>query len=190
MTAAAEPQGSAAARGRLIVLDTNVWLDIHYFRDPQAQSLAVALESPRWAAARCEQTDAELTLVLKRPPFCSGPAQRSRLVECLQSWQVRALLFSLGDQAPCRCRDPHDQKFLDLAHAARASLLLTKDKALLALKASALRHGLMIVTPRQFADQLLLPDERLEPGERPVPLVPDPIQGAPGLDQAPRLQRP
>jgi len=31
---------------RTAVLDTNVWLDIHFFRDPAAQSLAGALDSP------------------------------------------------------------------------------------------------------------------------------------------------
>jgi putative PIN family toxin of toxin-antitoxin system len=184
------PQGPARAPARSAVIDTNVWLDIHHFRDPQSEPLAAALQSPHWMAARCEQTDAELALVLQRPRFSSDPAERLRLLECLRSWQARTVLLSLGASAPTRCRDPHDQKFLDLAHAARACVLLTKDKALLALKRSALRHGLMIVTPRQFADELLPFDERLRPVERPVPLVRDPIQVSPGFGQAPGLQLP
>jgi predicted nucleic acid-binding protein len=32
-----------------------------------------------------------------------------------------------------RCRDPHDQKFLELALAAQADALVTKDQALLEL---------------------------------------------------------
>jgi putative PIN family toxin of toxin-antitoxin system len=150
------PRGFESASERLLVLDTNVWLDIHYFRDPQSQPLAAALASADWVAARSEATDAELSLVLSRPPFCSDPAQRLRLLECLDSWRARALLFSLDAQAPYRCRDAHDQKFLDLAHAARASLLLTKDKALLAVQASARPHGLTILLPRQFADPAFL----------------------------------
>ena len=134
-----------------MVLDTNVWLDIHYFRDPQAEPLAAALESPHWATAHCEQTDAELSLVLARAPFGSDPIQRLRLADCLQRWQARALPFCLDAQAPYRCRDPHDQKFLDLAHVAQASLLLTKDKALLSVQRSARHNGLTILTPRQFA---------------------------------------
>ena len=141
---------------RTAVLDTNVWLDIHFFRDPAAQSLAGALDSPHWSTARCEQTDAELAAVLRRPRFNSGPAEQSRLLECLRRWQARAPLVSVRAQAPWRCRDPHDQKFLDLALAACASVLLTKDRALLAVHRSARRDGLMILTPRQFTDRFLV----------------------------------
>ena len=157
MTANAAPSNASApglARRRLAVVDTNVWLDIHFFREPEAQSLAAALESPHWAAARCEQTDAELAAVLQRPRFCSSPAERSEMLEHLRSWQARTSLVRLKAQAPWRCRDPNDQKFLDLAIAARASVLLTKDKALLAVHRSARRDGLMILTPREFAERL------------------------------------
>ncbi len=148
-----ERQAPTLALRRFAVLDTNVWLDIHFFRDPASQSLAAALESSRWVAARCRQTDAELRLVLRRPQFHSNRADRSRLLECLRRWRAQTPLFLLHAQAPWRCRDPHDQKFLDLALAARASVLLTKDKALLAVHRSAGRHGLMILTPRQFTER-------------------------------------
>jgi predicted nucleic acid-binding protein len=164
MAAAAEQRSHVRAKDRLIVLDTNVWLDIHFFRDPQAKPLAVALESPHWATARCEQTDAELSLVLTRPPFGADPTERLRLLDCAQRWRARSLVFWLDAQAPYRCRDPHDQKFLDLAHVAQASLLLTKDKALLSVQRSARQHGLTILTPRQFA-RLLPLLERAEPAE-------------------------
>ena len=155
MTADAEACGGGAcglARQRLAVVDTNVWLDIHFFREPAAHPVAAALDSPNWAAARCEQTDAELARVLQRPRFSPDPAQRSRWLECLRRWQARTPLFPVHAPAPYRCRDPHDQKFLDLALAAHASVLLTKDKALLVLRRSAWRNGLMILTPQQFAD--------------------------------------
>jgi predicted nucleic acid-binding protein len=163
---AAGPERPSPARPShgWVVLDTNVWLDIHYFRDPEAVPLAHALEALHWGTARCEQTDAELSLVLARPPFGADPAERLRLIDCLQNWQARSQLFSLDAQAPYRCRDPHDQKFLDLAHVAQASLLLTKDKALLSVQRSARQHGLTLLTPRQFATLLPLP-ERTEPAE-------------------------
>lgn len=143
----------ALARPRLAVVDTNVWLDIHYFLDRDSQSLAAALGSPGWVAARCKQTDAELGIVLRRPRFSPGPAERSRLRACLRQWQARTVLFALNGQAPCRCRDPDDQKFLDLAYSARAAVLLTKDKALLALTRKARRFGVAILTPREFASR-------------------------------------
>lgn len=45
------------------------------------------------------------------------------------------------------CRDPDDQKFLELAQAAKAGLLVTKDKALLALAKKADRFGFRIAAP-------------------------------------------
>ena len=146
-------QAGVPAPCRVAVVDTNVWLDIHFFRDAASQSLAAALESPHWSAARCEATDAELAVVLQRAPFSSDPAERCRLLECVRRWQQRTPLFALCAPAPWRCRDPHDQKFLDLAVAAGAMVLLTKDKALLAVHRSAQRDGLMILTPQQFAER-------------------------------------
>lgn len=137
-------------RRQLAVVDTNVWLDLFFFRDPGAHALEAILESPLWGVARCEQTDAELSAVLQRPQFSSSAAQRSRLLESLRAWQARTTLFALLAQAPCRCRDPHDQKFLDLAFSARADALLTKDKALLALDRKTRRLGLQILPPGEF----------------------------------------
>ena len=148
-----EQRAAAAAPCRVAVLDTNVWLDIHFFRDTASHSLATALESRNWATARCEQTDAELAIVLQRPPFGSDAAERIRLLECLRLWQQRTPLVAVRAPAPWRCRDPHDQKFLDLARAAHASVLLTKDKALLAVHRSARQDGLTILTPQQFSER-------------------------------------
>ena len=48
------------------------------------------------------------------------------------------------------CADADDQVFLDLALAERAGWLITRDKALLALRARARRHGLAIGAPEQW----------------------------------------
>ena len=149
-----EQPAPLAVQRRSAVVDTNVWLDIYCFGDPVSRSLAAVLESARWTAARCEQTDAELAAVLQRERFSPTSAERFRWMECMRRWQTNTPLYSLREQAPYRCRDPHDQKFLDLALAARASALLTKDKALLAVRRSAIRYGLMILTPQQFMDRL------------------------------------
>jgi predicted nucleic acid-binding protein len=143
---------AAAPPKRLAVVDTNVWLDLYFFGDPDARALAGALESPRWAAVRCAQTDAELAAVLQRPRFGSNAGERARLADSLRRWQLEAACVSLRPQGDCRCRDPDDQKFLDLAFAARAAALLTKDKALLSVRRRAARLGLAILTPRQFGD--------------------------------------
>ncbi|HWS63332.1 MAG TPA: hypothetical protein VN325_11305 [Steroidobacteraceae bacterium] len=48
------------------------------------------------------------------------------------------------------CRDPHDQKFLDLAFSAKAAVLLIEDEAPLALARKALWFGVHILSPREF----------------------------------------
>jgi predicted nucleic acid-binding protein len=53
-----------------------------------------------------------------------------------------------------RCRDRDDQKFLELAFAAKASVLLTRDKALLRLAGRTRRRcGFDIVAPRDWSPQ-------------------------------------
>jgi putative PIN family toxin of toxin-antitoxin system len=146
------------------VVDTNVWLDLFLFCDPASQPLARALAGSGWVAARCAQTDAELEAVLQRPRFSSSPGVSPQLRAQLAQWRARALFFELGPQAPWICRDRDDQKFLDLAFAAGAALLLTKDKALLALNRKACRDGLSILTPNQFAGRF--PEYRTAQGER------------------------
>jgi predicted nucleic acid-binding protein len=131
------------------VIDTNVWLDLFVFDDALARPLAAALELGRVRAVRSAATCAELRVVLARPAFAAAPAQ-----PLLQRWQALAELFTAPAAAPWRCTDPHDQKFLDLAYAARARLLLTRDRALLALAARARRDGLAILTPRALEGAL------------------------------------
>jgi predicted nucleic acid-binding protein len=46
------------------------------------------------------------------------------------------------------CRDPHDQKFLEAALAAKADFLITKDQALLELARCV--SPFRIVTPAEF----------------------------------------
>ena len=48
------------------------------------------------------------------------------------------------------CRDPDDQKFIDLALSGGARWLVSRDKAVLALARRALPRGLLIVKPDNF----------------------------------------
>ena len=55
------------------------------------------------------------------------------------------------DPAPIRCRDPDDQKFIDLALARSAAWLFSRDKALLALARRARSRGVTICPPAALA---------------------------------------
>lgn len=68
----------------------------------------------------------------------------------LERWQFVATPVEVVTVAPWHCRDPDDQKLLDLAVSARAAALVTKDGALLALARRAASLPLLIATPKPF----------------------------------------
>ena len=138
-----------------VVLDTNAFLDCWVFDDPAARGLRAALESGRIGVVRSAATDAELADVLARPRFGLDATNSSALIE---RWQQLAKWIDVDLTAPIRCADPADQAFLDLALAAQAQALITKDKALLATATHARLYGLSVVTPRAAASVLLFED--------------------------------
>ncbi len=129
----------------MLVVDTNVVLDLLYFDDPTTLPLRRALEDGR---VRCVVNDAtldEFRRVLAYPEFALEPARQAALLERYQALAAKAGPGSGGTDLP-RCSDPDDQKFLELAAAIHADALVSKDRALLRLRrrcASRFR----IVTP-------------------------------------------
>ena len=156
----------------LIVIDTNVWLDLFVFGDPAVQPLAQALTAGQVQAVRSAATDHELQRVLARPEFaarCAASAANPAVATLLtgepsagddaatvllQSWQRHAVTRDVPVSAPWRCTDADDQKFLDLAASCGAALLLSKDRALLRLAGPARRRRLAIVAPAALATAL------------------------------------
>ena len=127
------------------VLDTNVLLALWLFRDPAVGPLRAAIETGLLQPVRCAATDAEFVEVLGRPElFAVAPERQTTL---LNAWQASASPVEVIQSAPWVCRDPLDQKFLDLAVSVGASWLITRDRDLLKLARKARRQGLAIVTP-------------------------------------------
>jgi putative PIN family toxin of toxin-antitoxin system len=122
----------SAEAGSLWVLDTNVVLDLLHFDDAAARPLLGALENGRVHAAVTDATLEELRRVLAYPEFALDPASQAALLARYQSLSMREEAV-LVDTVP-RCSDPDDQKFLELAAASRAQLLVSKDRALLKLR--------------------------------------------------------
>jgi uncharacterized protein len=122
--------GTAAMTVRAVI-DTNVVLSALLFEKGHVAWLRAA-----WAQSRCRPlvstaTVAEILRALAYPKFKLPAEDREELLGDY-------LPFAERVEAPRathlpRCKDPDDQKFLDLAHAGNASILITGDKALLAL---------------------------------------------------------
>ncbi|MBW8459123.1 MAG: PIN domain-containing protein [Thiobacillus sp.] len=133
----------------LLVIDTNVVLDLLHFDDAVARPLRLALEAGRVRCVASAPTLDELQRVLAYPEFgldaarqavlfaryralseagqmvegCAGPPHKGTPIHYGPMW----------NRMP-RCSDPDDQKFIELAAAAGAQGLVSKDRAVLKLR--------------------------------------------------------
>ena len=139
------PAGMRGAPGR-VVLDTNVCLDLFVFADPRVAPLAAALADGALEAVTDDRCREEWRRVLGYPGLALDEAAQA---EALAAYD--RVLRCLDDvPLPCdirlpRCADPDDQKFLELALAARARWLLSKDKEVLRLGRRTARDGLFVI---------------------------------------------
>ena len=128
-----------------IVLDTNVWLDLLVFRDPGVALLAKG-GFEIYADARVEE---ELERVLEYP-FAAKLLDAAGRASAMAAFRQAAIFVEASRTGGLpRCADPDDQKFLEVAAAAGALFIITKDEALLALDRKKLPFR--IVTPKGFA---------------------------------------
>jgi putative PIN family toxin of toxin-antitoxin system len=143
------------ARGRAVslpparlVLDTNAWLDLLVFRDPRVHRLAVALEDGHARALVQPAMRAELERVLAYPALALDDARRAGLLQRFSTLCVP--VDTVAPVAAPRCSDADDQMFVDLALAARAHALLSRDEALLRLAPRLRAHGIQVATPADW----------------------------------------
>jgi putative PIN family toxin of toxin-antitoxin system len=130
---------------KLIVLDTNVVLDLLLFADPATPPLRKALEAGQLQWISTPVMREELNRVLAYAHIVSRMAFYERSAEeLLKAFDAQTQLMDVAGKAPCTCKDPDDQKFIDLAFAHKA-LLLSKDKAVLSLKKRLAAHGVEVV---------------------------------------------
>jgi len=114
-----------------VVLDTNIWLDWLVFDDPAVGPVREAQALGRIEIVIDEACESELARVLAYDlgaRTLDSQAQSACLARCRV---VATRVPAPTGRAPAACRDPDDQKFLDLAVAAGAAILVTKDHALL-----------------------------------------------------------
>lgn len=135
-----------------IVVDTQVVMDWLIFNDERVQALAAALTSGalRWLVAPAMRD--EIRHVLGRGVAASY-APDLDFIEA--QFDAHALAVDAAPAQPLAgrlvCRDPDDQKFIDLALAQGARWLVSRDKALLALAKRAKPRGLLIVKPETWS---------------------------------------
>jgi putative PIN family toxin of toxin-antitoxin system len=106
---------------------------------------AFDLAAARGALLVSENTIAELDEVLRRPKFDKYLSESQRL-EFLGALVREAEVVEVVDVVT-GCRDPKDNKFLELALSGKGSHILTGDSDLLVLHPF---RGIAIVDPRSF----------------------------------------
>jgi len=141
------------------VLDTNAWLDLLVFRDPvlagfedaaRAGALRIAIDARaldelarvlRYGVLRIDETDA-------RAAFAAASSLASPI--------------QIDTTPPLpRCRDPDDQMFLEIAAAARADAILSRDAQLLRLHRRMQReYGVAVVAPASWRDVIVQMSKR------------------------------
>jgi len=129
---------------KIIVIDTNVCLDLFVFKDPRWAALLDAIESGAVEAITRADCRDEYNIVLhyKHLPLDddSRPLAAARFDQLIKVVAPPAS----GVRLPA-CSDKDDQKFLELARDAGADVLITKDKQLLKLARRLAREGMFKV---------------------------------------------
>jgi putative PIN family toxin of toxin-antitoxin system len=135
---------------RPIVLDTNIVLDLFVFNDPATQRLKQALASNKIQWLSTQGMRDELERVLSYPKIKTRMALTELDTdEVLQQFDTQARLVDVAPKASVSCRDPDDQKFIDLAVLHKA-VLMSKDRAVLYMKKRLLVLSVRAQTAMDF----------------------------------------
>jgi|YNPNPStandDraft_1061719.scaffolds.fasta_scaffold05217_6 putative PIN family toxin of toxin-antitoxin system len=128
------------------VFDTNVVVSALLLKQSVArQAFDKAVRAGKFLISQA--TVEELNEVLRRRGFEPYITERER-IEFLSAFVRDAILVEVTEHV-AMCRDPKDDKFLELAWNGRALCIITGDKDLLVLHPF---RGIAVLTPRQFLD--------------------------------------
>ena len=140
---------------QVVVLDTNIVLDVFVFNDTAAEPVRQALADKKldWLATQSMRD--ELARVLTYPKIMQRLAfYKLTANDVLAKFDQHARLVDVAPKASATCSDADDQKFIDLAVAHRA-YLLSKDKDIISMKKRLLGLGIhaqvAFTTSRLFA---------------------------------------
>ena len=113
-----------------IVFDTNTVVSALLFATGRPAWLRTHWRAGNLLPLISRPTAAELTRVLSYPKFHLAADDRMELLGDYLPW---CEIVEIAERCPSKCRDPHDQIFLDLAQSGKADLLVTGDQDLLTL---------------------------------------------------------
>jgi putative PIN family toxin of toxin-antitoxin system len=128
----------------LVVLDTNIVLDLWLYEDPATPALQDALhhKAVQWLATQVMRDELERVLaythIVQRLTFSGLTAH-----DILARFDAHAQLMPIASKAQFVCKDADDQKFIDLA-AAHQAQLISKDKAVLTMRNRMARLGVAV----------------------------------------------
>jgi len=129
-----------------VVLDTNIVLDLWLYLDPATPALLTALQQGQinWVATQAMRE--ELHRVLTYTHITERRLKQHIEVDwMLAQFDAHTSMQEVAPRAPYVCKDPDDQKFIDLAVAHKA-LLISKDKQVLRLTNRLARLSVCVKT--------------------------------------------
>lgn len=138
-----------------VVLDTNVLLSLFVFADSRFAPLRSELESGRWLALTSERCLGEFRRVLAYSMFSLDDDAQAEALAAYAGLAQQVDAVPDPAVALPRCKDPDDQKFLELARDGHADWLVTSDKALLKLARRDRLRGLFRILAPEKALELL-----------------------------------
>ena len=126
------------------VIDTNIVLDLWLFEDPATIPLRAALQSGAISHLATASMRDELERVLAYPHLVKRMAKSNiQAQDILNRFDEHLLAVEPAAKALFTCKDPDDQKFIDLA-VAHAVPLLSKDNAILCMRKRLLQSGVVL----------------------------------------------
>ena len=134
---------------KLLVLDTNIVLDMFVFNDAGAAPLTCGLAAGNFQWIATQPMRDELARVLDYPHIAGKRAfYKIAAAQVLAQFDQLARLVPAAFKAAVTCKDPDDQKFIDLAVEHQA-MLLSKDKAVLCMAKRLLALDVLVTAQMQ-----------------------------------------
>ena len=142
----------------MLILDTNIILDLFVFNDPDLAHLKPALlaglENKQFNWIATTDMRIELERVLTYPKITPRMAfYQVTADDVLAKFDQLATLVDPAPKAKWICKDPDDQRFIDLAVQHQATLL-SKDQAVLCMAKRMLTAGAVVQKATDFTPKI------------------------------------